>query len=90
MPETEQITYNEHFIPKMYFRRFTNSTTGINRYAVDNVDFGPEWKSLNKICREYKLYELFDESGEIILPNMIEKLGMRLFQSASEQKMGTA
>ena len=84
MPETEQITYNEHFIPKMYFRRFTNSTTGINRYAVDNVDFGPEWKSLNKICREYKLYELFDESGEIILPNMIENTFQRIEKKAGD------
>lgn len=84
MTTKEQITYNEHYIPKMYFRRFTNSKTGINRYTLDDLDADPEWKSLDKICKEYKLYELFNENGEIILPNLIENTFQRIEKKAGD------
>ena len=73
MPENEQMTHSEHFIPKMYFRQFSENKKNLYRYDANDLDKQPEIRSIDRICREIDMYEPISKDGSYIAPNHIEK-----------------
>lgn len=72
MSEFEQMTHVEHFVSKMYLKQFSESKKSLYRYNVNELDKSSKLRSINKICREIDMYELFDKDGSYIAPNLIE------------------
>lgn len=72
MPENEQMTHVEHFVSQTYLRQFSENKKSLYRYDVNHLDKPPKTRSINRICREIDLYELFDQQGAYIAPNLIE------------------
>ena len=72
MPENEQMTHSEHFIPKMYLRQFSENKKNLYRYDAKDLDKPPEIRAINKICREIDMYEPVYEDGSYVAPNHIE------------------
>ncbi|MBP3854408.1 MAG: DUF4238 domain-containing protein [Ruminiclostridium sp.] len=84
MPEDRQMTHVEHFIPKMYLRQFSDSKTSLYRYNVNNLEKEPELRSLDKVCREIDMYELFGKDGSYITPNRIENIFGKIEKNTSK------
>ena len=78
MAEDKEMTHVEHYVPKLYFRQFSESGKSLYRYKTTNLDKGPELRSIDRICRDIDMYELLDENKDYIAPNRIEHIFGRL------------
>ena len=69
---TNNMTVNEHYVPKTYLRGFSCDGTNIFEYRM--IDrFQPECAvKVDSICFKKYLYETRDENDIIVLPNQVE------------------
>lgn len=67
-------TRKQHYVPQVYLKGFSNCGNMINAYWSDNNDIIKEkCVPIESICREKYLYELKNDSDELIAVNYIEK-----------------
>lgn len=72
--ENQQITKNQHFVPRFYFREFSASPKGIYRHNIQSPDEESIFVSIKDECAEKYLYEMLSESGELLEPNKLENI----------------
>ncbi len=67
-------TRKQHYVPQVYLKGFSNCGNMINAYWSDNNGIIKEkCVPIESICRENYLYELKNDSNELIAINYIEK-----------------
>lgn len=69
----QQITKKQHYVPRTYLRGFSPDPKRIWSYSLDPMDSG-KLVPIESVCRVNFLYEVKDESGNLIAPNWIEKI----------------
>ena len=67
---TEKVTKRQHFVPKMYLKRFIFD--GKNCYTLNHKN-EIHCQNIREICWEKDLYELRNVYGEVVKRNLIEK-----------------
>ena len=70
----EQLTKNQHYIPQVYLRGFSQDSLTIYEYNYKKGEAIKEPVSIESVCREKYLYEVLDNNGEIINANYIEDI----------------
>ncbi len=90
MPNGEIPTIDEHFIPRMYYRGFSEIKTVrkkekafIWEYDIKSKRQIPSQVNVNSICVKKDLYELKDNSGNYIARNIIENAFKEIEYAAS-------
>lgn len=77
MPNGEKPTTNEHFIPQMYLRGFSEikkrDKSLIWQFNLKTMQQTPVQVDIQDICSEKHLYEIKGSDGSIIAQNTIEK-----------------
>lgn len=79
MPNGDNYTESEHFIPRMYFNGFSEirkskeKKTFICEYDLKSMNQIPVPVNVKSICAEDNLYELRGKDGSFITQNVIEK-----------------
>ena len=77
MPNGEKPTTNEHFIPQMYLRGFSEikkrDKSLIWQFNLKTMQQTPVQVDIQDICSEKHLYEIKGSDGSIIAKNTIEK-----------------
>lgn len=74
MKNQQQITKNQHYVPRFYFREFSASEKGIYRHNVQSPDEEPVFVSIRDECAEKYLYEMLNKDGELLEPNKLENV----------------
>ena len=69
----QQITKKQHYVPRTYLRGFSPDPKRIWSYSLDPMDSG-KIVPTESVCFKKFLYEVKDESGNLIAPNLIEKI----------------
>ena len=67
-----QFTTDEHYIPQFYLKQFSPDEKHIYQYDVLSDCKESRFVPIKSICYEKNLYELKNESGDIINRNLIE------------------
>ena len=65
-------TKKQHYVPQVYLRGFSSDESKINAYWIDN-NIDERYIPIESICRENYLYELRNDSNDLIATNHIEK-----------------
>lgn len=65
-------TKKQHYVPQVYLRGFSSDKSKINAYWIDN-NIDERYIPIDSICRENYLYELRNDSNDLIATNHIEK-----------------
>lgn len=77
MPNGGKPTENEHFIPRVYFRRFADindlGKALLWQYSLKTMKQIPVPVDVGDICFEKNLYEIKGSNGSFIAQNTIEK-----------------
>ena len=84
MFQNNSITKKQHYIPQVYLRGFSpdylrkkEKATATEKYTIYcyALESEEQWKKavpIKSICYKNYLYEMFDEQGQIIIPNYFE------------------
>ena len=87
MPNGEKPTTNEHFIPQMYLRGFSEikkrDKSLIWQFNLKTMQQTPVQVDIQDICSEKHLYEIKGSDGSIIAQNTIEKTFGKIETNAS-------
>ena len=87
MPNGEKPTTNEHFIPQMYLRSFSEikkrDKSLIWQFNLKTMQQTPVQVDIQDICSEKHLYEIKGSDGSIIAQNTIEKTFGKIETNAS-------
>lgn len=70
----KQHTKNQHYIPQVYLKGFSQDSSTIYEYNYKNGKAIEEPVSIESVCRKKNLYEVRDNNGEIINANYIEDI----------------
>ncbi len=80
MPNTENYTVDEHFVPRMYLREFSeikkagkNEQAFVWQYNLETMMQTSVQVNVKDICFEKNLYEIKNSDGSIVAHNTIEK-----------------
>lgn len=79
MPKGDKPTANEHFIPQMYFRGFSDIKESgsekalIWQFNLKNMHQTPDPVNVKDICYKKHLYEIKSDDGSFVAQNTIEK-----------------
>lgn len=79
MFKTGKYTKEQHFLPRMYLKRF--SYDGVHCYTLNDSNT-IHCQSTKDICKKRNLYELTNQKGEVIHRNLFEK---KLFGEAERE-----
>ena len=78
MPKGEISTKNEHFVPRMYLKCFSdinkNGKALIWQFNLKTMCQTPVQVDVQDICFEKHLYEIIGSDGSFIAQNTIEKM----------------
>ena len=81
MPNGDKPTVNEHFVPRVYLKGFSEVKVKskkekalIWQYCLKSMRQIPTQVDVESVCADKNLYEFRNEKGEIIYTNMIENL----------------
>ena len=90
MPKGSEFTEDEHFVPRMYLREFSEIKTSRKeekaftwQFDLRTLKQSDTSVNVKSICFEKDLYELRDKAGEYIARNIIEKTFWRNETKAS-------
>lgn len=90
MPNGDKPTVNEHFVPRMYLKGFSEVKQKVNKQKAYILEFSlksmkqiPTQVDIEDICYEKNLYELKDADGSFIAQNRIEKILGKLEEQTS-------
>ena len=73
MPE-KQPTKKQHYVPQIYLKGFSRDSATIYEYNFAKREAIKKPVCIESVCREQFLYEIRDQSGEIINTNFIEDI----------------
>ncbi len=73
MPE-KQPTKKQHYVPQIYLKGFSQDSSSIYEYNLARKKAIEKPVSIESVCSEKYLYELRDNSGEIININYVENV----------------
>lgn len=78
MPHGEKLTENEHFIPRMYLKGFSevigSDKAFIWQYNLNSMWQTPVSVNVKTVCFKKNLYEIMNEYGAFIAQNWIENI----------------
>ena len=78
MPHGEKLTENEHFIPRMYLKGFSevigSDKAFIWQYNLNSMWQTPVSVNVKTVCFKKNLYEIMNEDGAFIAQNWIENI----------------
>lgn len=90
MPKGSEFTEDEHYVPRMYLREFSDIRTKgkkenafIWQFNLETMKQSDTSVNVKSICFKKNLYELRDKTGEFIARNIIEKTFSRIETEAS-------
>lgn len=77
MPQSNEPTHREHYVPRMYLRRFCEPPKKKGKqaqriWAYDTLGKCQHPTAIESVCFEHDLYEIKDENGNIVHQNQIE------------------
>ena len=72
MAQKDNLTKDEHYIPKLYLRFFSPNENQIYQYRIGSRNLS-KFVPIDSICYKKHLYELKNDNNEFICRNMIEK-----------------
>lgn len=72
MQKKQQITKDEHYIPRVYLRGFSADQNRLFAYRLKDGFQPPDPVSIRSICYEDNLYEIKNENDEIVAANHLE------------------
>lgn len=91
MPNVNKPTKNEHFVPRMYLKGFSNVQNKSGKEKVFIWEFSlksmqqiPTPVNIENICYEENLYELKNDDGSCIAQNIIENTFIKLEGQANK------
>jgi hypothetical protein len=78
MPNGDKLTENEHFIPRMYLKNFSE-VIGPDKVFIWQYNLKSMWQTpvsvnVKNVCFKKNLYEIMNEDGTFIAKNWIENI----------------
>lgn len=74
MTTYDKITKNQHYIPRIYLKGFSDNKATVYGYRVTDNFEPPKDVSIESICAEKYLYEMVNEDNKLVWPNHLEKI----------------
>lgn len=71
--ENKSFTKNQHYVPQVYLRGFSEDNARIWSYSLDPMDSG-KFVPIKSVCYIKTLYEIRKNDGELVAQNWIEKV----------------
>ncbi len=68
----------QHFVPRMYLKLFSNSSKGDRCYEYNSYTNCIRNVRIEEICEENYIYEIRNEKGEFLIPEMKNKIEIAL------------
>ena len=69
--ENRSFTKNQHYVPQVYLRGFSEDNTRVWSYPLESTDSG-KLVPIKSVCHQKYLYEIYKNNGEIVAPNWME------------------
>lgn len=73
MAKGDGLTHNQHFVPQVYLRGFSDDDIRVFYYDLTSCKSSRVAVPVKSICFEYDLYEAKNEQGDYLFANHIEK-----------------
>lgn len=74
MAKGDKLTHNQHYIPQVYLKGFSESNNSVFFFNLTSCENSRMAVPVKTICFKHDLYEAKNEQGDYLLANHIEKI----------------